>query len=60
MAPSPMEWYSGNPVFQISVGTCNHSSDLKKNEDVNVHNIKVHLFHFFGLLEISKNIIAPH
>ena len=21
MAPSPMEWYSGNSVFQISVGT---------------------------------------
>ena len=29
------------------------------NEDVNVHNIKVHLFHFFSLLKISKNIIAP-
>ena len=30
-----------------------------KKEDVNVYNIKVHLFHFFSLLKISKNIIAP-
>ena len=101
MAPSHVEWRSGNSVFQISVGTWSSTwmmiftswqsrsfimeiitlklnltnytylytldhnfvtipSDFKKNKDVNVHNIKVHLFHFFGLLKISKNIIAPH
>ena len=99
MAPSPMEWYSGNSVFQISVGTWSSTwmmifiswqsrlfvmeivtlqlnltnytylytlyhnfvttFKFEKNKDVNVHNIKVHLFHFFSLLKISKNIIAP-